>query len=103
MGRILVGKESELQPGTMRKVEVPGADEIVVANVGGKFFAMRGLCHHQGGPLAEGELNGNVITCPWHGAQWDVTTGKLVDFAIELDDEPTYPVTTEDGSIFVEI
>lgn len=103
MGRILVGKESELQPGTMRKVEVPGGDEIVVANVGGKLFAMRGLCHHQGGPLAEGELNGNVITCPWHGAQWDVTTGKLVDFAIELDDEPTYAITTEEGNIFVEV
>jgi nitrite reductase/ring-hydroxylating ferredoxin subunit len=64
---------------------------------------MRGLCHHQGGPLAEGELEGNIITCPWHGAKWDVTTGKLSEFAIELDDEPTYKVVEEGDELFIEV
>jgi nitrite reductase/ring-hydroxylating ferredoxin subunit len=86
----------------MKKVEVPGSDEVVVANVGGKFYAMRGLCHHQGGPLAEGEIDGSIVTCPWHGAKWDITTGKLAEFAIELDDEPTYGVVEEGGNLFVE-
>ncbi len=103
MAKVLVCKQSELSPGAMRKVEIAGQDEIVVANVDGKFYAMRGLCHHQGGPLAEGELNGKVITCPWHGAQWDITTGNLVEFAIDLDPEPTYPLTIEGGDIFIEV
>ncbi len=102
MARTLVCRADELKPGSMRKVEIQGMDEIVVANVGGRFYAMRGLCHHQGGPLAEGELEGGVITCPWHGAKWDVTTGKLVEFPMELDDEPTYKVIEENGELFVE-
>jgi len=103
LSKVHVGKQSELKPGTMKKVEVPGHDEIVLANVDGKFYAMRGLCNHQGGPLAEGELDKNVITCPWHGSQWDVTTGKLVEFPLELDDEPTYKVITEGEDLFIEI
>lgn len=71
--------------------------------MGGKFYAMRGVCNHQGGPLPEGELNDNVITCPWHGAQWDVTTGNLVDFPMELDPEPVYKITIENGDVFVEV
>ena len=69
MAKVLAAKLSELAPGSMKKVVVEGMDDIVVANVGGKIYAMRGVCNHQGGPLSEGELNGNVITCPWHGAQ----------------------------------
>lgn len=102
MGKILVGKQSELAPGTMKKVTAEGMDEIVVANVGGKFYAMRGLCNHQGGPLAEGTLEGNVITCPWHGSTWDVTTGKLIEFALPLDDEPTYKILLEGDDLYVE-
>jgi nitrite reductase/ring-hydroxylating ferredoxin subunit len=87
----------------MKKVVVEGMDDIVVANVGGKIYAMRGVCNHQGGPLSEGELNGNVITCPWHGAQWDVTTGKLVEFPLPLDDERKYKATVEGGDVFIEV
>jgi 3-phenylpropionate/trans-cinnamate dioxygenase ferredoxin component len=103
VGRILVGKQSDLAPGAMKKVEVPGKDDIVVANVGGKFYAMRGICNHQGGPLADGELENNVITCPWHGAKWDVTTGNLVEFAMDLDPEPTYKIVMEGDDLFVEV
>ena len=102
MGKTLIGKQSELMPGTMKKVAVEGMDDIVVANVDGKFYAMRGVCNHQGGPLSEGELEANVITCPWHGAKWDVTTGKLAEFAIELDPEPTYKIVQEGDDLFVE-
>ncbi|MDE1871472.1 MAG: Rieske (2Fe-2S) protein [Candidatus Micrarchaeota archaeon] len=102
MVRIHVGKSSELAPGSMKSVAVEGGDDIVVANVNGKFYAMRGICNHQGGPLAEGELEGNIITCPWHGSKWDVTTGKMTEFAIELDDEPVYKVIVEGEEVFVE-
>jgi nitrite reductase/ring-hydroxylating ferredoxin subunit len=103
MGKILVGKASELAPGSMKKVEIEGKDEILVANVGGKFYAMRGLCNHAGGPLAEGEIDGNTVTCPWHGSKWDLTTGKCTEFAIELDDEPVYKTLVEGDELFVEL
>jgi len=102
LARIPIGKKDELKPGTMKKVEAQGMDEIVVANVGGKFYAMRGLCNHQGGQLADGEIEGNVVTCPWHGSKWDITTGKLVEFPIELDDEPTYKVVEEGDELYIE-
>lgn len=72
MGRISVGKSGDLKSGAMKKVDVQGSDEIVIANVDGKFYAMRGLCNHQGGPLAEDEINENIVTCPWHGSKWDI-------------------------------
>lgn len=101
MGKILVGKASEIKPGSMKGVVADGKN-IVIANVDGKFYAMRGLCNHQDGPLAEGELEGNIITCPWHGSKWDVTTGKMTEFPIDLDDEPTYAVTMEGEDLYVD-
>jgi nitrite reductase/ring-hydroxylating ferredoxin subunit len=99
--RVLVCKSDELRPGTMRAANVEGK-EILVANVGGKPYAIGGSCNHAGGPLAEGTLEGAVVTCPWHGSKWDVTNGKLVEFAVELDPEPVYKVIVEGGSVYVE-
>jgi nitrite reductase (NADH) small subunit/3-phenylpropionate/trans-cinnamate dioxygenase ferredoxin subunit len=70
-----VAKVSELQPGKGRVVEAAGKP-IALFNVGGSFYAIHNTCLHRGGPLGEGELEGNVVTCPWHGWQYDVTTGK---------------------------
>jgi nitrite reductase/ring-hydroxylating ferredoxin subunit len=103
MGKVLVGKISELSPGSLKAVQVPGHDEIVLANVDGTISAMRGQCNHAGGPLAEGTLEGSIITCPWHGAKWDVKTGQCAEFAMDLDPEPVYAVTTEGDSIYIEI
>jgi nitrite reductase/ring-hydroxylating ferredoxin subunit len=103
MAEIFVCKQEELPPGKMTKCSIDGKDEIVVANVSGNIHAMRGLCNHQGGPLAEGEIEEKVITCPWHGAKWDVTTGNLVEFALELDPEPVYKVVLKDDGIFLEL
>jgi nitrite reductase/ring-hydroxylating ferredoxin subunit len=49
---------------------------VAIANVDGTLHAIDGLCPHQGGPLGTGELCGTVLTCPWHGWQFDVTTGR---------------------------
>ena len=51
---------------------------LCVANADGKISAMDNVCLHRGGPLGEGQLEGKVVTCPWHGWQYDVTTGKTV-------------------------
>lgn len=102
MARIHVAKKSDFPAGTMRMVKPEGHDEILIANVDGNFYAMRGKCHHEGGPLWEGQLDRNTVTCPWHGAQWDVTTGKLIEFPLDLDPEPTYKVAVEGDDVYVE-
>lgn len=66
---------SEVPPGTIREVKV-GSTLIALANVGGTFYAINNTCLHRGGPLGQGQLEGKTVTCPWHGWQFDVTTGK---------------------------
>ncbi len=58
-------------------LECLAGDRIVALfNVDGAIFALDGVCPHQGGPLGKGRLTGGVVTCPWHGWQFDVRTGK---------------------------
>lgn len=62
-------------PGTA--LECVAGDRIVALyNVAGQFFALDGICPHQGGPLGKGKLTGCIVTCPWHGWQFDVVTGQ---------------------------
>jgi nitrite reductase/ring-hydroxylating ferredoxin subunit len=68
---------SEIPAGTIKEVQIAG-QAIAVANVAGKLYAIDNTCLHRGGPLGEGELQGTTVTCPWHGWQYDVTTGKTV-------------------------
>jgi nitrite reductase (NADH) small subunit len=70
-------KVSEIPPGSIREVQVAGKP-VALANVGGRFYAIHNTCLHRGGPLGQGQLDGTVVTCPWHGWQFDVTTGKAV-------------------------
>jgi nitrite reductase (NADH) small subunit len=99
MAFLRTARKDEIPAGSIREFQVEGAT-IALANVDGKFFAINNTCLHRGGPLAEGELNGKVVTCPWHGWQYDVTTGKLVM-------NPTvgvncYPVEVRGEDIFVD-
>jgi nitrite reductase (NADH) small subunit len=70
-----VAAVGECPPGTAREVVV-GDDVIALVNFEGEFYAIDGMCAHQGGPLANGELQRETVTCPWHGWQYDVRTGK---------------------------
>jgi nitrite reductase (NADH) small subunit len=72
-----VAKVSELKPGEVKVVEADGKT-IALFNVGGKFHAIDNTCKHQGGPLGEGMCEGNIVTCPWHGWQYNVETGENV-------------------------
>jgi nitrite reductase/ring-hydroxylating ferredoxin subunit len=65
----------ELPPGGSKVVE-HGGRVYAIFNVGGTITAIDGICPHQGGPLADGPLEGTMVTCPWHGWQFDVCTGK---------------------------
>jgi 3-phenylpropionate/trans-cinnamate dioxygenase ferredoxin component len=74
-----VADRSELPPGGKKLVDLDGR-AIALFNVAGDFFAIDDVCTHDGGPLAEGELEGAEIRCPRHGARFDVRTGKALCF-----------------------
>ena len=63
--------------GDLRQFRVMG-HEILVVNLNGIFFCLDARCTHAGAPLAEGEIRGDVLTCPWHGSQFNVTDGSVV-------------------------
>jgi len=72
---IRVASLNDCPPG--QTLEVVAADRIVALfNVEGQVYAMDGICPHQGGPLGKGHLQGCVLTCPWHGWQYDVRNGQ---------------------------
>ena len=82
-------------------VEVIAAGKIIsLFHTEDGYFATDGMCAHQGGPLAQGQLCKNIITCPWHGWQYDVTTGKHELSSIHLD---RYAVKVEAGRVWVSV
>ena len=92
--------QNELPPGAIREFQV-GGKAVAVANVEGKFFAINNECLHRGGPLGEGELDRQVVTCPWHGWEFDVTNGQLLTNAAVKT--TCYPVEIRGGDVFVDV
>lgn len=76
MGFVLAAKKTDVPPGTIREFQVQGKT-VALANIEGQFHAINGICIHRGGPLGDGPLEGKMVTCPWHGWEYDVTTGKV--------------------------
>jgi nitrite reductase (NADH) small subunit len=74
MARVPLLRTADLPPGQGKVVEVEGR-ELAVFNVAGAFHVLSNVCPHVGGPLGEGPLNGQLVTCPWHGWRFDVTNG----------------------------
>ncbi len=89
---VKVATLAEIKEGMGKVVEIEGTP-IAIFNVRGKFYAMDNTCAHRGGPLGDGILDDNIVTCPWHGWQWDVMSGKssfnpnvtLRTYAVEID------------------
>ncbi len=94
-----VAKEEELAEGKPISVKV-GKSTVLIVRQGDNIHACGGKCSHYGGPLAEGLLMGDVITCPWHSARFDVRTGQMVS-PPGLDDVGCYAVKVEDGEVYV--
>lgn len=99
---------AELPAGTMKHVNIDG-HEILIANVGGTFYAINNICPHMGGSLADGTLAGNLVECPRHHSRFDVTTGKNVGSAkiaflkMKVNDTQSYPVKVEGIVVMVNI
>jgi nitrite reductase (NADH) small subunit len=69
---------ADVLPGSGVVAEVKG-QSVAVFNVDGTYYAIDNTCVHRGGPLGEGELEGDTVTCPWHGWQYDVKSGKSIN------------------------
>ena len=74
---VKVAQANEIEPNHGKLVEVQGK-KIALFNVDGKFHAIDDTCTHRGGPLSEGELKGDQVTCPLHGAKFKVSSGEVL-------------------------
>lgn len=102
MGQFLkVAKAGDIAPGEARGVDALGK-RIALFNVDGTFHAIDETCTHRGGPLSEGMVVGTQVTCPWHGAVFDVTTGSVLG-APAPQDVTHYAVRIEGDDIEVEL
>ena len=97
---VRVAKTGEVPPGTGTTVEV-GDKPIALFNCDGTFYAIDDTCPHQGGPLGEGEIEGTVVTCPWHEWRYDVRTGVNTDDA--TCKVQAYPVKVEGDDVLIAV
>ncbi len=117
MRRYVVGNVKELPPGERKLVPVGGKGGIGVFNVKGRYYALKNLCPHKGGPLCQGRLrphvtspavyqldregDGEILKCPWHRWEFDLRTGKaLYDSHLRAK---TYPVSVEEDEIVLHL
>ena len=99
-GFVKMATLDELPPGGTKEVEHDGRI-YALFNVDGQISALDGICPHQGGPLAEGQLEGTTVTCPWHGWQFDVRTGQN-SLGGRLK-QPVYEVKVEGQDVLVAV
>ena len=112
-----IGKVEELPPGHRKIVSIGGKGGIGVFNVKGRYYALKNLCPHKGGPLCQGRLrphvtspavyqldregDGEILKCPWHRWEFDLRTGKaLYDSHLRAK---TYPVSVEEDEIVLHL
>jgi len=74
---VRVAATADVAPGAAIAVEVKG-QKIALFNVAGTFYAIGDTCTHRGGPLSQGHVEGTTVTCPWHGARYDLKTGDVL-------------------------
>jgi nitrite reductase/ring-hydroxylating ferredoxin subunit/hemoglobin-like flavoprotein len=95
-----VAEAADIPEGERKIVKVDGLT-IGVFHHNGGWYALRSSCVHRGGPVATGALEGDILTCPWHGFQYTVTDGRcLADPSAQLD---IYPVAIEDGRVYLHV
>ncbi len=106
MDYIKAFQTTDLPPGEMKSVKI-GKKEILVANLDGEYFAIDNKCSHLGGSLAKGEQEGSIVTCPRHGAEFDLKTGSAVGKAkiavlkMGVKDLASFPVKVEGPDVLI--
>jgi 3-phenylpropionate/trans-cinnamate dioxygenase ferredoxin component len=102
-----IAETTEIPAGQIKAIKL-GTKEVLVANVNGTYYAIANACTHEGGNLSKGNLQGNIVTCPRHKAQFDLTTGKAVSppkilfMHPKIKDATTYPIKIEGTNILIE-
>ncbi|MEX2173608.1 MAG: Rieske 2Fe-2S domain-containing protein [Pirellulaceae bacterium] len=91
---------ADCPPGSARELIV-GERIVAMFNVAGRFYALDGICPHQGGPLGKGALSDCIVTCPWHGFQFDVTTGQHLTSKSLV--HPQFAVRIEGDDVLLDI
>ena len=100
MVRTKVATTADIPAGSGKVVEA-GGKTIAVFNCDGAYYAIENACRHRGGPLGEGSLNGTTVTCPWHGWEYDVSSGACqMDPSITL---PRFDVEVQGNDILISI
>jgi nitrite reductase (NADH) small subunit len=101
MARVRIGSTADLPAaGQAREFEI-GERVVCVANVNGEYSALDNVCPHRGGPLGQGYIEGDKLTCPWHGWQFDPKTGAVAHAPSQKI--ATYSLQLEGDDVFVEI
>jgi len=98
---VTVAQVTDLSPGRAQVV-IANGKRLTLCNVGGTFYAIDDVCTHDGGPLGEGELWGDAIECPRHGARFNVKTGAVVNLPAVIPVN-TYPVVVEGDAVKVKV
>lgn len=101
MSMVKVAEVSQIPPGTGKVAQAEGK-VLALFNLNGTFYALDNRCTHVGGPLGEGTVEGNQVTCPWHGSVFNITTGEIVAPPARRP-VATFPVRVEGNAILVEV
>jgi 3-phenylpropionate/trans-cinnamate dioxygenase ferredoxin component len=107
-GYIKIAQESEIGNGTMKVFKLDNK-EILLLNISGGYFAIDAKCSHMGSDLSKGTLEGSILVCPRHHSKFDVTNGKVISgpkiplFHPKIKDLKSYPIKTEEGSIYIKL
>ena len=100
-GFIRVADTKDIPPSQMKEVQVDG-ESVCIANVDGKYYAINNICTHEGGPLADGTLDGYEVECPWHNSRFDVRTGEVTSPPAN-EPEPVYEVKIDGDYILIKV
>jgi nitrite reductase/ring-hydroxylating ferredoxin subunit len=98
---IIIAAAKDVPPGQAAAFTVEG-QKIALFNVEGTYYAIDDSCTHRGGPLSEGDVQGTKVTCPWHGADFDLKTGTALGPPAQKG-VPSYNVVVEGDDIKVEV
>ena len=90
--------ESQLDAASMHRVEIAGETVLVTRSTGGDVCAIANTCSHFGGPLDEGEREGDIVVCPWHASRFDVCSGE-VEGGPAVFPQPRFEARTREGKI----
>ena len=99
-GFVRIASTQDILPSQMKAVDLDGNQNICIANIDGKYYAIDNVCTHEGGPLADGTLEGYEVECPWHGSKFDVRTGVVTN-SPATEPEPTYEIKVDGDNILI--